>query len=174
MARIIFIPWIVNHEQFKKCLKWQRQAAIHKHKLFHVVHYSPFPNPVLLLTTKGEIYIRGHGAANDPEIAPGSGAIGGDLRFDAVGDRLIKTGLRKAFAGKIKCWNCHSGVSGATSFAKQFADYMRSRGYTNCTYWGYLDALDSFYYRGVDGEYHRFAGDGSDEAARAKNNQIQV
>jgi hypothetical protein len=175
-SRVLFIPWAINLEQFGKCLNWQATALFRKGKWTHIIHYNPIPNPILLFVTDGQIYVRGHGGASDPEIAPGFGALGGDLDYAEVGRRLMRTGLRKCFKGVIKLYNCHSAEGGTASFASQFANFMRGQGYTNCTYEGYDGALDSYYQDkgGNDGDYHKFSGNGTGEADRASNHRHAV
>ena len=137
--RIQFIPWAVSFEIFGEAVSW-----IKAKKFYNVVHYSKIKNPVLYFTDDGEIYVHGHGDAGDPEISPGKGTLGSDLNYREVADRLIKTGLKKDFHGKIKLYSCMSGVGRSgpnTSFANLFANYMRSQGYNNCTYHGYIGYL---------------------------------
>lgn len=56
--------------------------------------------------------------------------------------RLQISGLRKGFAGKIKCYNCHS-ADNPESFAYALADELTAAGYTRCGVYGYVGALSS-------------------------------
>jgi hypothetical protein len=121
-------------------------------KKITAVWYSGSADPTMqsLGTAADQIYIRGHNDATlgtSIQVARG----GTVLSADEVCKRIIKSGLRKRFSGKIKCYNCHSGETFAgfkSSFAQALADYMYNHGFDNCTYYGYEGALDSFYKAG--------------------------
>jgi hypothetical protein len=130
--------------------------------------------------TGGDIYIRGHGMPGENIIEGGRG--GEKLRYDEVVDRLIKSGLNKAFSGKIKCYNCHSAESvdptgsivaaitetGGTAFAQLVADELYHRGYRLCTFYGYDGPIDSLPKAGSQGthKYRREFVKGSDGISR--------
>lgn len=51
-----------------------------------------------------------------PATSPSRGGRGGErVDYDEVVDRLLQSGLRKTFAGKIKCYSCHSAEFGDTA-----------------------------------------------------------
>jgi len=85
---------------------------------------------------------------------------------------LLVGKLPTTFDGKLKIYSCHSGESGATAFGKRVAAKMRSAGYVNCRYYGYIGEVTQAYekitqlkariYKGQDLEEvtanaHRFA-----------------
>lgn len=118
-------------------------------------------DPFISSLNTGQIYIRGHGMPGFKSIEGGRG--GERIDYDVVADRLISSGLKKAYNGKIKLYNCHSAESGTPGsdpecvgppFARQFADEMYSRGYKNCTYYGYFGSIDSFAKDGSQGKHH--------------------
>jgi hypothetical protein len=94
------------------------------------------------------------------------GGRGGErVNYDVVVDRLIASGLRETFSGKIKCFNCHSAEEGVVGsdpevegppFARLVADEMYSRGYKFCTFYGYYGSVDSFAKDGSAG-VHKYA-----------------
>jgi hypothetical protein len=137
--RIHFIPWVVSTELFGEVIKWNTTK-----KFYHIIHYSPIKNPILHFTTEGSIYIHGHGAAKSNLIETGKGTIGKDLTYFQLADRLIKTGLNKKFAGKIKIYSCESGDGDSLAFANRVAVYMRSLGYDKCEYSGYKGLIDVY------------------------------
>jgi hypothetical protein len=149
------------------------------------VWYSGNPDPTIqnLGVATDQIYIRGHNDATlgtSIQVARG----GSVLTAEEVAQRLIASGLRKRFQGKVKCYNCHSGEKFAgfkSSFAQAIADYMYNHGYDNCTYYGYEGALDSFYKEGTKGahKYRRdkVITDGAMkqvEGGRASENRQQI
>jgi hypothetical protein len=154
-------------------------------KKITAVWYSGSADPTMqsLGTAADQIYIRGHNDATlgtSIQVARG----GTVLSADEVCKRIIKSGLRKRFSGKIKCYNCHSGETFAgfkSSFAQALADYMYNHGFDNCTYYGYEGALDSFYKAGSEGthKYRRdkVITDGAMkqvEGGRASENRRQI
>lgn len=115
----------------------------------------------------GQIYIRGHGMPGQNTIEGGRG--GESVRYDEVVKRMIKSGLKKTFSGKIKCYNCHSAETTSMEgnmdgrvietngmpFAQLIADEFYAAGYKNCTFFGYIGSLDSFTKDGSQGT-HRY------------------
>jgi hypothetical protein len=109
------------------------------------VWYSGRVSPIIfgLRTAEEQIYIRGHGQPGDSGIY--SGRFNWRLGAEEVAKRLIASGLQTSFAGKIKCYNCHSAEQGTDEpFAQALADYLYSKGYKSCEFFGYYGALDSF------------------------------
>jgi hypothetical protein len=148
------------------------------------VWYKPKTKaPFLQSLNTGQIYIRGHGMPGFKSIEGGRG--GERIDFDVVADRLIASGLPKAFSGKIKLFNCHSAESGAPGsdpecvgppFARQVADELYSRGYKHCTFFGYVGSIDSFAKDGSDGKHHyirKTVLGKQTEVARASDGRIQ-
>ena len=91
------------------------------------------------------MYIRGHSLPGVGTVGlPAKEGMSSELGGEEVAKRLQTSGLRPIFAGKIKCYNCHSGEAGEYSFAQQLADAMWEIGYRSCTYFGYEGALDSY------------------------------
>lgn len=70
------------------------------------------------------------------------------LKASDVVTRLIESGLKKEFAGTIKCYNCHS-AEGPKNFATALEKELTERGYKKCRIYGYTGAVSSMY----DGEY---------------------
>jgi hypothetical protein len=168
--------------------EWIDWTAAHQpaaDKQVTAVWYSGNPDPIMqnLGVASDQIYIRGH---NDATLGTGiQVARGGSVvSAEEVALRVIKSGLRTRFQGKIKCYNCHSGEKFAgykSSFAQALADYMYNHGYDNCTYYGYEGALDSFYKAGSKGT-HKYRRDkvttdgamAQVEGGRASENRQQI
>ena len=152
MSRILFIPWgpDESEEQTWKCRKWQGEGLLQKGKYYTIAHYEGKHNPhISALGNDGQIYIRGHGSVGGDSICENTKGDN-DIKYNEVCDRLIKSGLKASFGGKIKFWNCHSalmygGVEGSAPFAKHCADYLRSKGFHYAMFFGYIGALDSYY-----------------------------
>ncbi len=137
-------------------------------------------DPFLAGMGNGQIYIRGHGMPGFRSIEGGRG--GERVNYTTVVDRLIKSGLRKTFSGKIKCFNCHSAETGVIGsdpevegppFARLIADEMYTRGYKSCTFYGYVGAIDSFAKDGSAGKHKYARGKGNVELGRASEGRIQ-
>jgi hypothetical protein len=117
------------------------------------VWYDGGTNPFISSLNTGQIYIRGHGMPGYISIETARGAE--RVHYTVVVQRLITSGLKREFSGKIKCYNCHSGESavvpkkngdselGGDPFAQYVADELYSKGYKYCTIFGYTDAIDS-------------------------------
>lgn len=132
-----------GHEYVSKNREWKKaEAAKNNGKDWYEVWYTGRVSPIIMsLNANDQIYIRGHGLPGDTEIQSSAWK----LDADEVARRLIASGLQKNFAGKIKCYNCHSAESGIDkAFAQAFADRLYSSGYKSCEYFGYFGALDSF------------------------------
>ena len=189
MTYVLFVPWLrVETDSFAaaqartnadsyilslpgqefafKNQEWKRlaqSADVKKTKQFFEVWYSGRTSVILLGMTDGQIYIRGHGEPGRPNIFSGDPKAHDTHEISAtiLADRLIESGLQPGFAGKIKCYNCHSAERGAeeSSFAQLFADVMWNKGFRSCSFWGYTGSLTSFYEkRGAKG-LHKFSGD---------------
>ncbi len=166
-------------------IDWTAANQAGADKQVTAVWYSGASDPAIrnLGAATDQIYIRGHNDATlgtSIQVARG----GSVLSAEVVAQRLIESGLRKRFQGKVKCYNCHSGEKFAgfkSSFAQAIADYMFNHGYDNCTYYGYEGALDSFYKAGSQGT-HKYRRDkqitdGSMkqvEGGRASENRRQI
>ncbi|MBN8889023.1 MAG: hypothetical protein ABS99_03655 [Acetobacteraceae bacterium SCN 69-10] len=144
------------------------------------VWYDGKKAPFLAGLSEGQVYIRGHGMPGFRSIEGGRG--GERVDYHTVVDRIIASGLRKTFAGKIKCFNCHSAETGVVGsdpevegppFARLIADEMYTRGYKFCTFYGYLGAVDSFAKDGSAGKHKYARGLGGVELGRASEGRIQ-
>jgi hypothetical protein len=135
-----------GQEYKSKNRKWIDAEEEKGKKVWTEVWYAGRVSPIIfsLRTADEQIYIRGHGQPGETKISSGKGNW--SLAAKEVAKRLIESGLQPSFAGKIKCYNCHSADSGiGESFAQAFSDYMYySEGYRSCEYWGYYGALDSY------------------------------
>jgi hypothetical protein len=146
----------------------QRNAQVpEKQKCYKEVWYTGKMNMLLFSMKDGVIYLRGHCMPNQSYLESG----GSKLDYKEVADRLFDSGIDSEFAGKIKCYNCHSGEGGDQSFLALFSQYMyKKKGLTRCTYWGYDGALDSM--AGQSGP-HKTTKLDSGKSERAKLHQIQ-
>ncbi len=163
MAKIFFVP-VASSDAFgmgeygaDKNKKWSDHVQATKGETFTTVWYTGKEQKVLHDMADGQIYIRGHGMPGESTIEIGRG--GQRLAAAEVAKRLKKSGLKKSFRGKIKCYNCHSaegapGVAGGKdAFAVLFTNLMYSLGYTECRYYGYYGQLDSFHKDGSAGKH---------------------
>lgn len=144
------------------------------------VWYTGKKSPILAGMQDGQIYIRGHGMPGANTVEGGRG--GENLKYTEVVSRLIKSGLPKTFTGKIKCYNCHSAEkvdptgnafkevyeTGGEAFAQLVADELYSRGYKQCTFYGYVGSIDSMPKDGTGGRHKFVRGlvKGSDGVSR--------
>ena len=148
------------------------------------VWYKPkTKDPFLSSLSTGQIYIRGHGMPGFRSIEGGRG--GERIDVDELVDRLIESGLRKIYTGKIKLFNCHSAESGQPGsdpecvgppFARQVADEMFARGFKHCTFYGYVGSIDSFAKDGSQGKHHyirEVVNGQQQELGRASEGRIQ-
>jgi len=134
-----------GQEYKSKNRQWQKAKEGKNEQDWFQVWYNGRISPIIfsLRTSDEQIYIRGHGQPGDSGIY--SGRFSWRLGAEEVAKRLIESGLQDSFAGKIKCYNCHSAEQGADEpFAQAFADYLYSKGYKSCEFFGYFGALDSF------------------------------
>ncbi len=175
MNKAFFMPYDPNHPMYfvpqgeygasnggMNKLQMDIDHELTKGNTAVAVWYKPkTKNPFLSSMSTGQIYIRGHGMPGFRSIEGGRG--GERIHVSVVADRLIESGLKKAYNGKIKLFNCHSAESGKIGsdpevagppFARQFADEMYSRGYKNCSFFGYLGSIDSFAKDGTQGKHH--------------------
>ncbi len=189
MTYVLFVPWLKieteslaaararanadtyllqfpGQEYAYKDEEWKRLAQspdMAHAKQFFEVWYSGQTSVILFGMTDGQIYIHGHGEPGRPNIFSGDPKAHDvhEISAPRLAERLIQSGLQPGFAGKIKCYNCHSAERGAeeSSFAQLFADVMWDNGFRSCTFWGYTGSLTSFYEnRGARG-LHKFSGD---------------
>jgi hypothetical protein len=114
-----------GQEYKSKNLNWKAaEAEKGASKDWFEVWYSGRVSPIIfgLRTVEEQIYIRGHGQPGDSGIY--SGGFNWRLGAEEVAKRLIASGLQTSFAGKIKCYNCHSAEQGINEpFAQALADY---------------------------------------------------
>jgi hypothetical protein len=136
-------------------------------KSYFEVWYTGKMSILLMSMRTGVIYLRGHCMPNQDHLLSGNSK----LQYDKVADRLFDSGLPTGFAGKIKCYNCHSGEGGDNSFLALFSKYMyNTKGYKSCQYIGYEGALDSMAGQSRGG--HKLTKLASGKSERAKLHQI--
>lgn len=196
--KIFFMPFDPNHSSYlaaqyeygsaggKDMDKLQKDIdhELQKGNRAIAVWYKPKTvNPFLSSFNTGQIYIRGHGMPGFKSIEGGRG--GERVDYTVVVKRLIESGLRKSYAGKIKLFNCHSAESGKPGsdpecvgppFARLVADELYRKGYKHCTFFGYVGSIDSFAKDGSQGKHHyiREVQNGKQvELARASEGRIQ-
>lgn len=146
------------------------------------VWYDGGTDAFLSSLNNGQIYIRGHGNPGSDELELARN--GERVNYTEVVQRLITSGLKREFSGKIKCFNCHSAESanGRDAFAQLLADEMWSRGYKYCTYHGYTDAIDSYPMAKAKGapvanevlHKYRRESDGRTSRGRASTGRVQI
>lgn len=189
MTYVLFVPWLRIELDSEECAKvlarfGREHVSFPGHEFqdknkswktttvsptmawsreFHEVWYTGRISSILFSMLNGQIYIRGHGQPGRHLISSGEKGAHDKHELGAVdvADRLIASGLQTGFAGKIKCYNCHSAEQKGLSepFAQVFADYMWKKGFKSCTYWGYVGALTSFYEtRGKEPHPHKYSG----------------
>jgi hypothetical protein len=91
-----------------------------------------------------QVYVRGHSRKGHGKVF--SKEVGkNELDGAEVGQRLIDSGLEVDFAGKLKCYSCWGAYTMSTSdFAQGVADYLWSRSFRSCQFYGYRGSLSSF------------------------------
>jgi hypothetical protein len=144
------------------------------------VWYNGKKNPFLAGMIDGQVYIQGHGMPGFISIEFGRG--GERIDYEDVVDRLIKSGLKKEFRGKIKCYNCHSAEAGVVGtdtqivdgepFAQKIADTLYARGYRKCTFYGYVGSIDSYAKAGSAGT-HKYVRKAGVESGRVSESRVQ-
>ncbi|HFE38028.1 MAG TPA: hypothetical protein ENK06_06360 [Gammaproteobacteria bacterium] len=177
MNKILFMPYDPNNNSIvvtrmeygdkgPEIMRKNFKVIEHELSLGHApiaVWYNGRKQPFVQSFTTGQIYIRGHGMPGFISIEGGRG--GERVHYEDVAKRLISSGLPKSYQGDIKCFICHSAESGKPGtdpeitdgqpFAKSLADYLYSKGYKACRYFGYLGSVDSFAKEGSAGkEYY--------------------
>ncbi len=198
MNKLMFLPAdpkldsfiLVKHEYTKESGGYNKAQIQLDHDLAkghnaHAIWYDGSPNPILSAAIDGQIYIRGHGMPGFVSIETARGAE--RLHYTEVVDRLIASGLRREFAGDIKCYNCHSAEGpdkknpdpeqGKEPFAQMVTDELFSRGYKLCRYYGYIGSIDSNVKNGSTG-IHKYVrvpdGKGGQvEAGRVKDSRVE-
>jgi hypothetical protein len=155
---LVFVPW--NRKtggSFGNDVDLWRNRALSTYgkeksdsdEFFQVVYYEN-DGPIAAVRSvplNAKIYICGHGGPGKNVVSPGSIKHSEVLTGALVGKRLRVAGLSVDFAGKIKCFNCNSAtaVDGHDNyegtFAREFADYMVSNGYTKASFQGYTASV---------------------------------
>ncbi len=108
--RILFIPWdgaagehfVGRSERWKDV--YDKKGKVDQY--LRIVKYNGRKSP-WISSAYGrdvQIYSRGHGAPGTAFVRSDH-ALAVDLQFDEVCDRLIATGLKKGFSGKIKLYS---------------------------------------------------------------------
>jgi hypothetical protein len=162
--RVCFLPWTLQEAAAEVAAPLERfsfgKTNQHVPSLFRWLFEKKFevachaaPNNQALFGNLGSsdtIYVRGHGESGSDSISLLAEG-GSSLKFDAVIDRLIATGLPKTFGGKIKFYSCESSQAShahpKTTFAKSAGTYLRAKGYRNCRLFGYLGDISAIYNR---------------------------
>jgi len=194
---LIFIPFTgANAKEFKiKSEQWNEAEKVNlsdgidakKYRQFDIVTWV---DKVIskeldtLSTTNSEIFIRAHGSIGATHISTRNApeqqgaSITTAVSVTDVCDRLISSGLKTSYAGKIHFYSCYSGVDiipqkmkethakqkvkiergqtikkehlvGPDCIARIGAKYLKSKGYVNAKYFGYLGPLKSEYSKPV-------------------------
>ncbi|WP_309672705.1 hypothetical protein [Gemmatimonas sp.] len=157
-----------GHDYADKNRAW-KERYVGPHSV-HSLFYKPgFISPVLAgLNDAGQVYIRGHSLTGfagvfdhanlDESGEPlhpakmnkklkaliGVPDVKFSLKAKEVVNRLIESGLRPTFSGKIKCYNCHSG-EGDPNFATEVSRHLWAKDYRQCAVFGYRGALQPFH-----------------------------
>lgn len=166
---VIFMPYDPKANLYEQIRIEYGGGEMHKNKkvkeflvskgyAVHEVWFDGKKQSHLASMDTGHVYIRGHGM-------PGEGVIkglkgGGEtVEYKTVYERLVSSGLSKSYSGEVHCYNCHSaehnkeaGPFFGDPYAQRFANYMYTKGYKSCSYFGYLGPLDSFPKPGSQGE----------------------
>ena len=167
-THILFVAWQKADEKKAEAKAWanfknksnKNKSEDDTRSRYKVVVYKPkVTSQNLSKMQTGQIYILGHGAAGYGNIADIDGTGGVELNAQQVAERLIESGLKPAFSGKIKCYNCHSATSqnGKPAFAALFAEEMRKRQYEHCQYFGYDSSISAAYTDSGLGGTHKHA-----------------
>ena len=158
----MFIPFPRGHALDFKAntnhTNWSNSAQLRvNHEKVFVKIYIGDKDDLLKFDDDGAevtIYLRGHGSAgleylsnsSKPRQEEPRKAI---VKLDTVVGGIIAEGLQPNFAGKIKCYNCHSAEDGPElnelSFAAQFASAIRTEGYNSARIFGYRGAINGAY-----------------------------
>lgn len=148
MTRYIFSAWMPDGQVGKSIAEliqartneWNRERAAKSKPGYTFVCYQPEKMEKIKLTGDDQVYIKGHhgpGARiisdfdswNQTQVHRGQQVVVTATTLDPkrLTRRLHHCFHRsKSFAGKIKFFNCSSGVNGGASFAKIAADRMRA------------------------------------------------
>ena len=144
MAKIVFIPF--SDVEGNAVEQGKIQQWIDTRGGYSFVCYSGAALPAIIgAGVFDEIYILTHGTPGTDTV---SGDAGHSLTYQALGDRLITSGLSPRYAGCVKLYSCDSGTSdgGSQSFAKRFAKYLiKQKKRYLCSVYGYVGLLDSHY-----------------------------
>ncbi len=149
--RYMFIPWAPEEagdlSPGKKRLNWSEVS----NKTFTIVYLDDTNAKVFSFPDGGasvQIYVRGHGFKGGDRIVPENDKEHPKgVKYDNVCNMLIDKGLETNFSGKIKFYNCesHDGDGDNLSFACRCTSYLREKGYTKATYYGYTRPIIGHY-----------------------------
>ncbi|WP_411280219.1 hypothetical protein [Gemmatimonas sp.] len=157
-----------GHDYVEKNRAWG-ERFIGPHSV-HSMFYEPGKvSPVLArLDDAGQVYIRGHSLTGFAGVFDHAGldeagqvlhpakmnqhllalmaqpSVKFSLKAKEVVRRLIASGLRSTFGGKIKCYNCHS-AEGDPNFATEVSRRLWEKEYRQCAVFGYQGALQPFH-----------------------------
>jgi hypothetical protein len=185
--------WIKTQQEKKKRFLSEGNDEIRE---IYQVWYSGHPSGMMgSLKETDQVYIRGHSLvgiqcifspdntmhfsktadstvkdALNPSDSDRQRKQGADCLYAKdVLTRLKESGLKESFAGKLKCYNCHS-YEGEPNFAQALADAMYEAGYKSCKIYGYKGALSSMPEGTGDLKGHKT----STEGGRASHNRFLV
>lgn len=108
-TRILFVPFAgANAEHFlgrSKLMKEGYDRLGKEGRYMRIVRYTGNENPFLkyMRSADDAIYVRGHGSAGRPSIRSHPGGV--LVPIETVCDRLIASGLKTPFAGRIKFYS---------------------------------------------------------------------
>lgn len=166
MARYIFSAWMPEGARGKSIAEiilarsneWNQERRAKGKEGYIYVGWQPEKMDKIKLSADDQVYIKGHHSAGLAFISDISSSEqlqrhrGNEVTFKAT--RLDPKKLTRrfhhcfhrsdAFKGKIKFFNCSSGVNGGESFARIAAARMRAY-WPNAVYLGYADDLQQSY-----------------------------
>jgi len=157
MKIVIFMPFDPNGDRYAQVKVEYGGGEMHKNKkvkeflvkrghAVDVVWYDGKRKPAIASLDSGAIYIRGHGMAGD-EVLKGVKNGGETVHYQTAYNRLRESGLSKSYSGEVHSYNCHSAEHGqlfGQPYAVNFSNYMFTKGFKACKFFGYLGPLDSF------------------------------
>lgn len=124
--RVIFIPWsaaesdefVVASQQWNDALRTDNRAS----KAFTIVTWEGGRNDVIANADNGVIYMRGHGTPGSPNVT----SKGKVLHITDSIDRLIRSGLKPGFSGKIKFYSCYSGLDAVAKMRREMVQVPKT------------------------------------------------
>lgn len=142
----------------KRTDKWNAERAKKNKEQYTYVGWMPEDMPKITLSGSDQVYIKGHHQAGLGFISD----INAEEEEQKVGKKKLTVQAIRlepkdlaarfchcfagevGFTGKVKFFNCSSGVNGGASFAKKAAVMLRAH-FPKATYIGYEDKLSMGY-----------------------------